>query len=142
MNWLFKSLLIVILVIINGNYLPAQNDLNVVVLYKQRQEAIEKEDKYMLQDVNKQLIELGERPRLIFTKHTQNNIDLYEFVPAVDYSLSDINKINSRLKNAIPSLIEIAKLDNLGIKVSVFNDIKTEDLEHIFSVFRFTYLNN
>ncbi len=142
MNWLFKSILFVVLVINSGGYLQAQNESIISDLYVQRLHALEINDKASLQIVNKQLIELNERPNLIYTKSTQNNIDVYEFVPAVNYSISDINKINTRFKNIIPALDEIKKVSDLSIKVYVLNTINSDDLKHIFSVFRYTFNSN
>lgn len=115
------------------------NGQSVSDLYTQRASAIQTNNSSQLQLVDQQLIELNERPTLVYTRTVNANKVIYSFVPAFDYTATQMTKINSRLKSIYPKLLDVIKLNTLQMQVIVENDIDLNQLKDIFLIFRFTY---
>lgn len=115
------------------------NGQSISDLYLQRSAAIQSNNASQLQMIDRQLIELNERPSLVYSKSINANQAVFTFVPAFDYTSAQITKINSRLKSVYPSLLDIVKLNTEQIQVVVENDIDLNQLKDIFLIFRYTY---
>ncbi len=112
----------------------------IAELYTQRAQAISSNNIASLQNIDKQLIEQDERPSLIYSKvENSNQTYTYKFVAAWDYPSHHIAKMNNRLKNAYPTLIDIVKIDQYYVNVIVKTETSEPALTEIFQFFRYTY---
>lgn len=123
-----------------AQWLPVQiSAQNIDNLYAQRSVAVQDDNRTQLQVIDQQLIQLGERPDLIYSKVESEHQTVYSFVPAFDYNATQMMKMNTRLKNVYPKLVDIVKVNTLHMQVIVQNDIEMNHLKEIFLLFRYTY---